>query len=81
MDDWRANGLRALQDARDEMEAASEPTFLVVLTIAEADVLKERPVSVYSNTTWDWLHKFLCFVSWRTSLKVGAPSKTGEIKL
>jgi hypothetical protein len=33
----------------------------------------DDPVSVYANQTKDWLHRFLCFVSWRTSLPEALP--------
>ncbi len=71
MSDWRAKALRSLQDAREEIEGASEPTIIVILTVAEADLFKESPISVCANQTWEWLHRVLCFASWRTSLKSG----------
>jgi len=71
MSDWRDKALRSLQDAREEIESAQEPTIIIILTVAEADLFKESPISVYANQPWDWLHKVLCFASWRTSLKSG----------
>lgn len=76
MGDWRDKALRSLRDARDEIEAAQEPTIVIVLTIAQADLFKERPISLYANQTWDWLHKVLCFAAWRTSLKSGPMGAT-----
>jgi hypothetical protein len=65
---WRTNALLSLEDARAEIANATEPMICVVLTIAEADLFKERPVSIYHNQAREWLHKVLCFVAWRTSL-------------
>jgi hypothetical protein len=67
--DWRANALKSLDDARTEIEAASEPTIIVILTIGEADLMKERPLSVYANQTWGWLQRVMAFAAWRFSLK------------
>lgn len=71
MSDWRDKALGALQDAREEIEAAREPTIIIILTVSEADLLKERPISVFANQSWEWLHRVLCFAAWRTSLKSG----------
>ena len=45
MTDWRANGLRALQDAEVEVQNSREPMIVVVLTIPEADLIRDRAVS------------------------------------
>lgn len=67
--DWRTNALKSLADAREEIEAATDPTFVCCLTITEADLFKERPVSIYANLSWDFLPSFLTFVAWRLCLK------------
>jgi len=67
--EWRKLALQSLEDARQEIEAAREPTIIVILTISEADLLKERPLSVYANQTWGWLQKVMAFAAWRFSLK------------
>jgi hypothetical protein len=66
---WRKNALGALEDARKEVEQAEVPTIVIVLTIAEADLLAERPISVYANQTWGWLQRVMAFAAWRFSLK------------
>lgn len=66
---WRALALQSLSDAREEIEGAQEPTIVIILTIAEADLLNERPLSVYANQTWGWLQKVMAFAAWRFSLK------------
>lgn len=67
--DWRANALKSLDDARADIEAAKEPTIIVILTIGEADLAAERPLSVYANQTWGWLQRVMAFAAWRFSLK------------
>lgn len=66
---WREQALKSLADAREEIEGASEPTIVVILTISEADLLNERPLSVYANQTWGWLQRVMAFAAWRFSLK------------
>ena len=68
MTDWRANGLRALQDAEVEVQNSREPMIVVVLTIPEADLIRDRAVSIYANQTYEWLHRFLSYVTWKTSV-------------
>lgn len=48
-DRWRLNAIGALDDARSEIIAATEPTFVVIMVVSEADLLRERPVSFYAN--------------------------------
>ena len=66
---WKANALKSLDDARAEIEAATEPTIIVILTIGEADLLNEKPLSVYANQTWGWLQRVMAFAAWLFSLK------------
>lgn len=65
---WRENALKALSDARREIEEASDPTIIVILTISEADLIGERPLSVYANQTWHWLQRVMAFAAWRFAL-------------
>jgi hypothetical protein len=69
MTDWKGLALQSLNDARDEIEKAQVPTIVVVLTIAEADLLKEMPLSVYANQNWKWLQRVMAFAAWRFSLR------------
>jgi hypothetical protein len=66
---WRKSAIQSLDDARKEIEAADQPTIIIILTIAEADLLKERPISIYANQTWRWLQRVMAFAAWRISLK------------
>lgn len=66
--DWRENALKSLADARREIEEATDPTIIVILTISEADLIGERPLSVYANQTWQWLQRVMAFAAWRFSL-------------
>jgi hypothetical protein len=66
---WREQALQSLEDARAEIEAATEPTIIVVLTIGSDDLLKERPLSVYANQNWKWLQRVMAFAAWRFSLR------------
>lgn len=72
MANWKELALAALDDARAELETATEPTIAVVITIGEADLLKEHPLSIYSNQKSDWLQRVLAFAAWRLSLKAKA---------
>lgn len=69
MEAWRSNALAALADAKTEIEAVTEPTIITVLMIGEADLLKERPLSFYSNQTRKWLQRVLAFAAWRLSIE------------
>ncbi len=71
--DWRENAIAALDDARAEIMSANEPTIIVVLTIGEADLLRERPLSIYANQTTKWLQRVLAFAAWRLALKADEP--------
>lgn len=66
--EWRRQALKSLDDARAGIEGATEPTIIVILTISEADLIKERPISVYANQTWVWLQRVMAFAAWRFSL-------------
>ena len=72
MEEWRKNALGALEDAKAEILGASEPTILVVVTIGNDDLLKEKPLSIYANQKADWLHRVMAFAAWRLSLKAGS---------
>lgn len=69
MTDWKAETLAAIDDARADIEAAEEPTIIIILAIATADLLQERPVTVYANQSWGWLQRVMAFVAWRMSLR------------
>ena len=71
---WRELALQSLSDARAEIEAATEPTIVVVLTIGSDDLLKERPLSVYANQDWKWLKRVMAFAAWRFSLREDEPA-------
>jgi len=65
---WRVNALLSLADAKAEIETATEPMVIVICTVHEADLLKERAVSIYHNQTQAWTRRLFAFVAWRTSL-------------
>lgn len=69
MSDWRKQAIQSLDDARAEIEAAEVPTIIVILTIAEADLIKEMPVSIYANQSTKWLRRMMAFAAWRLALK------------
>lgn len=69
METWRSNALEVIADAKAEIEASTEPTIVAILIIGEADLLKERPLSFYSNQTRKWLQRVLAFAAWRLSLE------------
>jgi hypothetical protein len=59
--DWRGNALGALADAGEEIAAATEPTIAIIITVSEADLLGDRPVSFYSNLSMPALGPILTY--------------------
>lgn len=64
---WRADALRSLDDARAELEAATEDSFVMVFVISERDLAAERPVSIFANVKRSAIHRMISFFAWRTS--------------
>lgn len=69
MEAWRRDALRAVDDARREIEAATEATFALVITVSEADLLGDMPVTFGSNLNPDFLGPFMghCAARWTTA--------------
>lgn len=68
MPDWRKEALAALDDARESVEKADGDSHLIILMIESADLLKERPITVFANVSKTWVRRVTAFAAWRFSL-------------
>jgi hypothetical protein len=66
--DWRAGALQSLNEARAELEAATEDSFVMIFVISERDLAAERPVSIFANIKRSAVHRMVSFFAWRTSM-------------
>lgn len=69
MTDWKAHAIDALEQARRDIEAATEPTIIIVCAIGQTDLLRERPLAVYANQSWRWMRQMLAYAVWRMSMR------------
>lgn len=69
MTDWKSHALESLDEARRDIEAATEPTIIVICAIGLVDLANERPLSVYANQSWRWLRQMFSYAAWRFSMK------------
>lgn len=65
IEQWRADCLRALDEAREMILAEAGPTFLAVTVVSEADLLGDRPVSFFANLNPDAMGSFLTYCGQR----------------
>lgn len=69
MSDWKAEALKALDEARADIAVATEPQIVVVSFIGLVDLANERPLTVYTNQSWRWLRQMFAYAVWRFSMK------------
>lgn len=69
MNDWKKSAFEALDNIRAEIDASDEPTFFVGMFIGESDLLRERPMIFYSNTSSFRLSALVSYAGWRLALK------------
>lgn len=69
MTDWKAHALDALDQARQDIATATEPTLIIVCAIGQTDLLRERPLTVYTNQSWRWMRQMLAYAVWRLSIR------------
>lgn len=60
---WKAESLRALDDAREFIEKADGNPLIAVFVIEEKDLLKDRPISFFANIK-------VCSLPWLLSYAV-----------
>ncbi|MFN4288933.1 MAG: hypothetical protein ACK4E3_10615 [Brevundimonas sp.] len=68
-DGWKEAALKALDEARADVEAGTEPTHVVVSFIGQVDLANERPLTVYTNQSWAVLRQFFAYAAWRFAVK------------
>lgn len=76
-ENWLKNALSALDEAKAEIEAATETTLFVIITVSQADLLRQRPVSFYGNITPETLGPMLAYCAARVNEKLASP--TGQV--
>lgn len=62
---WRIDAIGALHDTLYEIGVAQEKTVMVIITVSEADLLGEQPVSFYGNIRPGFLGPFIAHCSAR----------------
>ena len=72
MEKWRKDALFALDNARDEIMTAQDKTVMTIITVSEADLIGERPVSFYGNIKFNFLGPFLAYCAERLAARRAA---------
>lgn len=67
--DWRKYALAALEEARAEILGSPDKMVMTIITVTEADLLGDRPVSFFGNITFASLGPFLAYCAERIAAK------------
>ncbi|WP_294931842.1 hypothetical protein [uncultured Paracoccus sp.] len=77
MEKWRKDALVALDNAREEIMTAQGKTVMTIITVSEADLIGDQPVSFYGNIKFDFLGSFLAYCAERIAARRAAEGMEG----
>jgi len=69
MTDWKQAAIEALDAIRAEIETSEKPTFFVGMFIGEEDLIRDRPMIFYSNTSHKHLSPVVAYAAYRLAMK------------